>query len=271
MEKEFLSPNPEEEISLKCIFEYLEESWKTILTGTIIGTLLGFGYSTLLSGQYQGIAHIQNTTVAGVYIEPISNLLEKIKLPGYFSDKTYSACNVDQKGDYMNIFLKNITLSFKQETKFLTISYTGTNQINTKKCIEHMVEEIIKNQNKIAKEELGVKYKNLNYLKIEYKNLINQHVKDDYNNLNEYEKNQKINSRENRLYKITDEIRIRELELIEPNTKSAYLITPIYIYEKNLNAKKNRIILAGLIAGLFFSLFITIFKNAYHSYKKISF
>jgi hypothetical protein len=96
----------EDEISLKDIIDFLVESWKTIVLGGVVGGLLGLGYGLIAPAKYQATANIQVAKVAGTDVEAPAVLIEKLKMPMYYSQKTYVACNVMDKHEPGEVIAK---------------------------------------------------------------------------------------------------------------------------------------------------------------------
>ena len=81
----------EDEISLTDILLFLKASGGNILKSTCVCLLAGGAYYFSVPKMYQASATIEMATVEGVPIETPAALLEKMKLPLYFSPASKSA------------------------------------------------------------------------------------------------------------------------------------------------------------------------------------
>jgi LPS O-antigen subunit length determinant protein (WzzB/FepE family) len=132
----------EDEISLKDIIDFLVESWKTILLGGVLGGLLGLGYAAIAPVKFQATASIQVAKVAGEDVEAPALLLEKLKMPMYYSQKTYVACNVMEKLEPGEVIVKIIKPTLLKPASIITISYQDVSPEDAKKCLEGIVDDV---------------------------------------------------------------------------------------------------------------------------------
>ena len=83
----------EDEISLVDILLFLLASGGNIVKSTLVCLLAGSTYYFNVPKMYEATATIEIGRVEGELIEAPAVLLEKMKLPLYFSSVTYQACN----------------------------------------------------------------------------------------------------------------------------------------------------------------------------------
>lgn len=97
MSEQSYSSIPEDEIALKDIVNFLVESWKTIILMGLLGIVGSSMYLLVTPNQYEAIANIQVAKVVGSDVESPAQLVEKLKIPTFFSQKTFSVCGVSKK------------------------------------------------------------------------------------------------------------------------------------------------------------------------------
>ena len=103
------------EISLKDIFDFLLNSWKTILIFVVIGLLCSIGYIWLTPNQYSATAQIQIAQYSGyldatnasnsyksnyvmspigINVEEPARLITRLQLPSTYSEEVIDACGL---------------------------------------------------------------------------------------------------------------------------------------------------------------------------------
>jgi hypothetical protein len=88
-------PAEDDEISLIDILLFLKASGGNIVKSTSVCLLAGGVYYFSVPKMYEASAAIQMARVAGELVETPAVLLEKMKLPLYFSSATLQACGSD--------------------------------------------------------------------------------------------------------------------------------------------------------------------------------
>jgi hypothetical protein len=89
----------------------------------VVGGLLGLGYGLIAPAKYQATANIQVGRVAGIDVETPATLVEKLKMPLYYSQKTYLACNVMDEVDPSEEITKTLKPTLSKTAPIVTISY----------------------------------------------------------------------------------------------------------------------------------------------------
>jgi LPS O-antigen subunit length determinant protein (WzzB/FepE family) len=74
-------------------------------------------------------------------------------------------------------------------------------------------------------------------------------------------------SKENEIKDLRTAINDLEIALVEPQTKGAFLTTPIYAPQQKVSPKRTMILIGGLVAGLFIGLLLMMVKRFYGAYK----
>ncbi len=253
--------NIDDEISILEIIDFFRESWRQILFGGVIGGALGVGFVSLSPSIYQATANIQIAKAAGVDVESPNVLLEKLKSPTYYSPQTFVACGFAESG---NAIIKELNPTLLKSTPIIRVSHKGKSIDQAKKCLDSSLNDIRINQNVIAEPIIREKKNQLSKLKQELEsakqisNVLSQKNKAfDFSDAkvaapffllaNALDKK---NEFMNLIIKIND----LELELVEPHTKEAHLITPIYAENINGEPRRSLITLGSVIGGVILML-----------------
>jgi uncharacterized protein involved in exopolysaccharide biosynthesis len=268
----------EDEISLKDIIDFLDESWKTIVLGGVVGGLLGLGYGLIVPAKYQATANIQVAKVAGADVEAPAVLVEKLKMPMYYSQKTYVACNVMDKLEPGEEIAKTLKPALAKTAPIITISYREESREGAQKCLESVLDDVRSNQNILAKPILESKANQLLNLKLKLESAEKIVKILPKNNAGFDFPDSKFSastlllatilSKENEIKDLRTAINDLEIVLVEPQTRETFLTTPIYAPQQKVSPKRTMILIGGLLAGLFLGLVFVIGRSGYKSYKE---
>ena len=254
----------------------MAESWKTIVITGVAGGLLGLGYVVIAPAKYQATANIQVTKAASIDVEAPAVLVEKLKMPMYYSEKTIAACNVMDKLEPGKEIAKKIKPTLIKNTPFITISYREDSPEIAKKCLVNVLDDIRDNQGLLAKPILESKTNQLLNMKLKLelaekivKTFSNKNISFDFSD-SKFSASAllfaTIASKKSEIKDLQIVIRDLEIELLEPNTKEAFLVTPINAPQQKVSPKLAIIVLVGLMAGLFIGLLLMMGKRAYGAY-----
>jgi uncharacterized protein involved in exopolysaccharide biosynthesis len=251
--------NLEDEISLLDIVDFFRESWKQILVSGIIGGTLGVGYALISPSIYQATANIQVAKVAGSDVETPSVLVEKLKMPMYYTQSTFTACNVVERADPGDAIAKGLKPTLSKNAPIISITYKEKSTEDAKKCLEGVLNDIRTNQNILAKPMLEARNNQLANLKqkLESAEKISKILSTKNPNFDFSDSKFSASTlllattlnKENEVKDLRTQISDLETALADPQTKEASLITPIYAPSARVEPNRSRIVLLGGIVG----------------------
>mgnify|MGYP003346251564 CR=1 FL=1 len=144
-------PQEENEISLIDILLFLKASKRNVLLSSAACLLLGASYYFLVPNMYEAAATIQLASVAGELVEPPAVLVEKIKLPMFFSPVTMQTCGAEGDLGSQSKFAERLKPALNKSAPFISLAAQARSTKEAKACLEAVINEIQKSQNEIAK------------------------------------------------------------------------------------------------------------------------
>ena len=256
--------NMEDEISLTEIIDFFKESWKQLILGAVVGGAIGVGIALLLPSKYQATAYIQVAKVANADVEAPNILLEKLKMPLYYSQKTFSECNVENTTEPGKAIANGLKPTLAKGAPIISISYKEKNIDDAKKCLESVLNDIQTNQNEIAKPIFEQKKNQLLNLKQKLESaeqftklLSSKKPNFDFSDSKFSSSTLLLAttlSKENEVKDLRVQINDLETALAEPQTKEAYLTTPINAPNVRVEPKRSLIALGSVIGGVFLTI-----------------
>jgi uncharacterized protein involved in exopolysaccharide biosynthesis len=260
--------NQESEISLIDIFEFLQESWKTIAGFTVLGIAGAAFYLSVVPKQYEATAQIvmaqigannnnnNNMTPLGINIEEPALLIARLNMPTSFTAQEIAACGFEGRPEAGAALAKAIkVVPPKGIPNVVELKTNGNSPQLAKDCAAAIFELIKTTQN-----QLVIPYIEEAQLKLadDEKRLAN--AKDIV------AKADKLGSAMGAAYLSTrDEIRflldqITALKSVVSSNQNRVtrLVATIYASEAPIAPKKRNILAAGLLGGLFLGLLMTL-------------
>ena len=154
----------DDEISLIDILLFLKASGGNIVKSTLICLLSGGVYYFFVPKMYEASATIEMATVAGEPVESPAVLLEKMKLPLYFSPATLQACGSDGGLSSQAKFVDKIKPSINKSAPMVSFVTQAPSTQEAKACLSAAIAEVSNNQDAIAKPLLQQKKQKLQQL-----------------------------------------------------------------------------------------------------------
>jgi uncharacterized protein involved in exopolysaccharide biosynthesis len=270
----------EDEISLKDIIDFLLESWKSILSTSVLGVLGAVAYIAFTPNMYQATANIQVAKVAGTDVESPAILAEKLKMPTYYSQKTYSACNVMDDISPGEEIAKSLKPTLSKTAPIITVSYKEESPEIAQKCLESVLEDVRVNQKLLAKPIFDTKSYQLINLKQKLeaaektlKMLPSKNSNFDFTDSKFSASTLLLATtlnKENEIKDLRTQVNDLEISLTEPQTRETFLAAPIYAPNQKVSPKRAIALVGGLVGGLFLGLILMMGLRAYRSYKASS-
>lgn len=249
----------DDELSLIEVIDFFRESWKQIVLSGIIGSSIGVGYALITPSIYQATANIQVAKVAGADVEAPNILLEKLKMPMYYTQATFTACNEMDSQEPGNAIAKAIKPTLSKTAPIISITFKDKSSEDAKRCLESILNEIRTNQNVLAKPILESRNNQLATLrqKLESAEKISKILSTKNPSFDFSDSKFSAStlllattlSKENEVKDLRTQISDLEIALAEPQTKEAFLTTPIYAPSARVEPKRSLIVLLGGIIG----------------------
>ena len=267
----------EDELSIAEIVDFFRESWKQIVLGGVVGGVIGVSVALLSPSIYQATAYIQVAKVANADVEAPDILLEKLKMSMYYSQKTFTECNIENTIEPGKAIANELKPTLSKGAQIISISYKNKNIDNAKKCLESVLNDIRTNQSEIAKPIFDQKKKQLLNLKQKLESaeqitklLSSKKLNFDFSDSKFSASTLLLTttlSKENEVKDLRVQINDFETALAEPQTKEAYLTTPIYAPNVRVEPKRSLIVLGSVIGGVFLAIGFLIVRRGWAKIK----
>ena len=251
----------DDEISFLDIVRFFIDNAWWIAVSTIGCGLLGLGLGFLAPKQYESSMSIQMALVVNVPVETPALLLEKSKLPLYFSPNTLIDCEIDSDLIATSTLAKKFNPVLNKQAPLVSFSYKGSSPNAAKKCLESVFTDIREKQNLLAEPIIKQKKISLETLKsklsaaeqvTKYLNAQKQSIllKDERFSANALVLATSFN-KENEFKDLRNAISELEISLGKPLTQETQLAAPIYVSDQAVFPNKMLFLGMALILGLF--------------------
>jgi capsular polysaccharide biosynthesis protein len=276
MTEQYSNQASEDEISLKDIVKFIQESWKTILLTTILGLLGALAYILLTPKTYEGTMQVQmsqlaigsnsnNVSPLGVNIEEPAVLIARLKLPSTFDEANIQACSLSGKENAAEKLVKKINASqLKGNNTVLEVKIENRSTEEVKQCLESLFEKIKVTQKAIKDPFLEEARQKISIYDSKLKEAKSVIARAD-----------KSNSALSAVYLSTrDEVRQLTDQIMDLNdfisageNRKAKLISPIYVSDRPVSPKKLIGLIVGLLGGIFLGILFSMAKRAIAIYR----
>jgi LPS O-antigen subunit length determinant protein (WzzB/FepE family) len=136
----------DDEISLLDIYEFLKDGWLTIAATTVLGGAIGVGTAFVLPEKFLASATIQPTRALGNDVESIAVLAEKMRSPTYYSQQSFSACDVADSTNPAQTLATSLKPNVAKNSGFVSVSFKSTNINTSIACLNAVLDDVIKTQ-----------------------------------------------------------------------------------------------------------------------------
>jgi capsular polysaccharide biosynthesis protein len=245
----------EEGIGLIDVFHFIQNGWRTIASTGAFGLLIGCAYAFLAPQKFQAELLMQGALVAGQPVEAAATLVEKLKQPTYYSQKTVALC-IDNGPKPTGLELaKRLKATTVKNAPLVSITYKARTADSAKECLNAVLLDIQENQAELPKPLIKVREAQLQLSKqhLEQSEKITHQLTHE---LNRSAANSSallssiLLSKQNDLATLRKSIEAQEMELIPPQTQPASAATPIYASDTPVSPKRPVAILGGLLGGV---------------------
>jgi len=264
---EQLRAEDDEEISFIDVLLFLKASGGNIVKSTLICLLAGGVYYFYVPKMYEASATIEMAMVAGELVETPAFLLEKMKLPLYFSPVTLQACGSDVGLSSQYKFVDKIKPTINKSAPMVSLVTQAPSTQEAKACLSAAIAEVSNNQDAIAKPLLQQKKQKLRQLSEQLKLTEeigktitvpkgNSNVSDaQFSARTLFISFTTANATE--IYDLRSQISALEYALIAPQTHSVALVSSVYAPEVSNNKRPLFTLGFCLALGVFLGLLLT--------------
>jgi hypothetical protein len=222
---------------------------------------------------YEAKATLQMAQVANNSVETPILFLEKIKLPLFFQSTVGKACGVGEGIDSSLKVVAKINPVVNKVAPYISFTLKTKTTQEAYECLNAVVADIKIKQEELARPILETKKNELKTLREKLKLAEQESQALSAIKLSALFPNDQFaaralimsrlfdNSRE--IKNLLETINQVELSLLEPYTKSSYLVSPVYVPEVNVNNRPVFVILICLMLGIFIGLVITGIKKTF--------
>lgn len=257
----------DDEISLIDILLFLKASGRNVLISAIGCLLVGVAYYSAVPKMYEATATIQMAMVAGEVVETPAILLEKIKLPLFFSSAALQACGSDRDPSSHAKFADKVKPAINKSAPLISLSAQARSTQEARACLDAVIREIQKSQNDLAKPVLEQKKQKLVQLSDQLKAAeeMAQSFLTTKANINATDaqfpaRTLVMSFNLSNALEMSDlrrKINNLEAELIPPQTQPPSLAAPIYAPEVSNNKRPMFTLGLSLALGVFLGLAVT--------------
>jgi LPS O-antigen subunit length determinant protein (WzzB/FepE family) len=270
----------DDEISLLDIYEFLKDGWLTIAATTVLGGAIGVGTAFVLPEKFLASATIQPTRVLGNDVESIAVLAEKMRSPTYYSQQSFTACDVADSTNPAQTLATALKPNVARNSAFVSVSFKSTNINTSIACLNAVLADVKQNQNESAERQIALATATINkekeQLKIaeDFVSSVSQKTLTFNFKDTQFSASQllfgMLQSKQNEITNLKSSIQRTELLLSEPQTKSASFTTPIYSPSQKVEPKRSLIAVISVLAGGFIGLMLLVLRRAVKHIKQSS-
>jgi hypothetical protein len=257
----------EDEISLIDILLFLQASFSNVVKSSVVCLFAGGIQYFSIPRIYEATATIELATVAGEQVEAAATLLEKMKVPLYFSQVTLQACGSDGELSSQAKFFDKIKPSISKSALMLSFVSQAQSSQDAKACLNAVIADVSSRQVAIANPLLDQKKQKLNLLSEQLKiaEEIGKSLTPPRINKNPTDTQSTtyillLQLRKSNAIEINDlllQISSLKFELSEPKTRPTTLYNSIYTTGAPVNKRPLFTLGLSLALGVFIGLLVT--------------
>ena len=267
----------EDEISLLDIVRFFIDNKVFIGITTALSGLMGLIIGFWLPAQYEATMNIQLAMVADSPIESPGMVVEKMKLPLYFSSSTWEVCNTDQEMTPSRTLAKKLNPTLNKNAPFIGLSYKGDSQEAAKKCLQAVLEDVRNKQSILSEPIIRQKQVYLAALKekltaaeqaakIFSSQKQDLQFKDDKFSPNALILATRLRM-DNEIKDLRNQIVDLEISLSAPQTQETYLAAPLYASPQKVSPSRSLILAIALLGGFMLGIFGVLMRKTWATLK----
>lgn len=266
------------EMSLIDVLLFIKSSLSNIWRSVAFTLLIGVAYYFHNADIYEATANIQMALVSGNAVESPTILLEKVKLPLYFSQATWNSCGANDETTPSNRIADKIKFTLNKTAPFINLTVRANSTQEAINCLNAAITEIRQKQAEIAipiLEQKKIQLKQLNEkLKFaEETSKIFSPIKFSESFPDSQFASRALvlsttiaNSRE--IKDLRGAIYDLQVSLLEPQTKPTYLTVPIYAPEVAVNKRPVLTLILFFALGIFVGSAVTCIQRVVPAFGK---
>ena len=254
-------------IELIDILYFLQVSFGNIIKSTLACLLAGGFYFYFIPKKYEASATIEMARVAGEAVENPTILLEKMKLPPYFSTVTHQSCGLGGEAALSGKFFDKIKPSINKSAPMVSFVTQAQSTQEAKACLNAAIADVVKNQDAIAKPLIELKQRQLQKLREQFSLYEENHTTRSATKVNNNSFNLPysiliLNGIANLVNEANSnnlqlQIFTIEYQLTAQQTRPTLLVNSIFGPEAPVNKQPFLILGLCLALGVFLGLFVT--------------
>lgn len=271
------SDDMEDDISLMDIARFFIDNQRQIALSTVACGVLGLAYGFLAPAQFEATMNVQMAMVNNAPIEAPNLVIEKMKLPLYFSQNTWAVCDTDQEMTPSRTLAKKLNPILNKNASFIGLSYRAESPDAAKACLQAVLEDIRSKQQLLAEPLIKQKQTYLATLKdklaaaeevTKYLSSQNQSLqfKDEKFSAHALLLATRLN-KDNEIKDLRNQIVDLEISLKPPQTQETYLAAPVYASTQRVAPHRSLILAMALMAGFMLGIVGVLTRKAWISMK----
>ena len=267
----------EDEISLLDIVRFFIDNKVFIGVTTALSGLIGLVIGFWLPAQYEATMNIQMAMVANSPIESPGMVVEKMKLPLYFSSSTWEVCDTDQEMTPSRTLAKKLNPILNKNAPFIGLSYRGDSQEAAKKCLQAVLEDVRNKQSILSepiirqkqvylaalKEKLAAAEQVAKFFSSQKQDL---QFKDDKFSANALILATRL-SKDNEIKDLRNQIVDLEISLSAPQTQETFLAAPLFASPQKVSPSRSLILAIALLGGFMLGIFGVLMRKTWATLK----
>jgi len=271
------SNDMEDDISLLDIIRFFIDNQRLIAMSTVACGVFGLAYGFLAPAQFEATMNVQMAMVNNTPIEAPNLVVEKMKLPLYFSPNTWAVCDTEQEMTPSRTLAKKLNPILNKNAPFIGLNYRADSPDEAKACLQAVLEDIRSKQKLLAEPVIKQKQTYLATLKdklaaaeevTKYLSSQNQSLqfKDEKFSAHALLLATRLN-KDNEIKDLRNQIVDLEISLKPPQTQETYLAAPLYASAQRVAPNRSLILVLTLMAGFLLGIAGALTRKAWMSMK----